>query len=738
MLREEYFDDESQVKARYHDLLFRDLFVANLLEKKTSMQNFKEMFCRAVEERGGILLDEDETPFTDRMLQDAELLDALSTHGFLLRCMGIAYVKAAPCEHLTASQRLGRRYLNEQPPVQQGVYDPFTNLDEVARQLRIQQQQFLEEDHAHVKFHQLCRQYNLAAMSIACTSKLQRGAMCDLVRLHGQPSNIKQFEAFCRINSSTLYNLAQWRQAMRVSDVMPLQRIEREWLNQVVMVKGLLALVGFTASRTLANCVAHRNDDEEMGDGSIESCEAEVTGADLTTGVDVVHSEEDATGNRKQSKINHDRVTLALLNRTSPASVPDSDATHQSDGIADLAAVIAGGATDSGYCRALPRNSVVYVIHTADVCSKEAVTTASIAARLQEFNTVEWLWSQTVAFKAAGIKFKVKGAYSVKDVMSLLDRTLQRLLGFGVGKGVPCSRPRVPLTAKSSRKRSRSSSSSSVSSQTPIALTRSRPANTMWQLETDRRDSMLELAYAVSLSPYVDVRRCVREWNVEACVHQAELSAFRWCRLTGIELPMRQGAELVEASASAGAGSIVGASADRASSASYASSTSRTSSPMHAIKSVVVGHMDIMRDVDELARVTKQRKRQQERSRLLGPRRRTGSALPTDDAAMRVADAEARPSVAAVAAVTDKSLPAAGVKSSGHSSGAAAAEPPAATASSSSAAGMVHGNSDDEMHVESEMITAYQAQSSDYCRLQRMHQREVEVRATQRTEWLVE
>jgi hypothetical protein len=573
MLREEYFE-HGQVKYRYNDTLFRDLFVMNLLEKKTSAKYFSDLFWTSVQERGGVKLTE-ESSYYDRMLSDAELVDKVSTESFLLRCMEVASAREAPSATPAAA------------------YDPFSDLESVLRRQRIEQQQMLEEDYAHIDFHRLRSIYNLRMITVDSSSRRQRSAMFHLVRLHGQPANIDQFYAFCRINSPVQLSLLRWKQTIENPMEMPLLPKERMFVEQSCLVKGLLVLVGFTRPEALP----------EMESRATEELEP---------------NEEQESEERSEDGGNRDEATAPSRKRRKPNSnsprLPSSPSPSStfSELVEPYLPTLIGPAARVFSHSDPPLNSVLRVLNTADLCTNKCVNTREVAARLAHFNTAEWLQSEEKTFEELGVRFTVKGSYSVKDVVSLLSRTLERVLGFGVGKGVvlPGGRPREPSTA------SREGGA------------RKRASITTWRLESDRRDSMLELAYALSFSTNLQARAALGEWDVAASLRAVTTvpeTQFRWQLLTGFPYPGSTSIHTSNSSCSSSTYASPAAAARFCETLSRSESTSSFVSRTFSSSTASVASWDssstpsppsdFMRDVQEDAIVSKKRKRAKERSR---------------------------------------------------------------------------------------------------------------------------
>ena len=683
MMREQYFD-RGQVRYRYHDKLYRKLFVMNELEKKTSDKYFPQMFWAAAFERGGRIREEDGEMMPSaigRMIADGELLDQLSRQMFLQSCAAVATVTNAPNEKARAEAEAEASASDSDAM----VYDPFAqgivNVDEILRNNRIAQQRLQEGDHHHIGFARLLRLYNLKEISVDDRSKRKRTAMAELVRCHGQPANINQFHAFCLVNNSISLCLRRWVHAVEDATAMPFLLKERTTLDHIRVVKGLLALVGFT--RAVDDDGTGREEEETAE----EKCGQPEERSPLTNGCNDREEENTGQTNREGARPRVEINSQAEQLHDDP-SRPSSQAAslHLTLDPEMLAALVGPSILPSVLSRhAPPQNSVLRILDYADVCTNRTVNTISVKARVGELNTVEWLQSEENTFRQLGISFTVKAEYKVKDVMALLDRTLRRVLGFGIARQPTIARPREQRadTARSQRGSK--------------ASPRKRLSIRTWRLETDRRDSMLELAYALSHSRNAETSKQLGAWDAAASVRVVQ-PQFRWQLLTGVDAPespvlARALSECEDSSRSvlsrrsvssdtyalsteqqanqpggmvgrtaggssddqlAAAAAAAAAAASSSSAAQPASRSSSTGSDGSIASAASAADMEWMQDANELELQSTQRKRRMERARAVqAARGQLDCDLPSRKKARKKAAAveeDAAPSAAAAAA----------------------------------------------------------------------------------------
>ncbi|MDR3444323.1 hypothetical protein [Dyella sp.] len=475
MLRYVDFATGSPV-VRYGDELYLELYIVNRVERELSHAHYTRLFWHAIEERvvaanqivfSGQLTDF--RTFADDRAKRLEMdacMDALAKQQSLLDCLTIA----------TA--------VDTDPSVA------------AARDLRIARKQLEAEDAAFRDSRQVRHMYNLEQVSngtVAAGEQLT--AMVALVRYHG-PGHVEYFQRFCQLNMSQLHLARAWITSLHDQRRMPVLQREGQDLHDAHLIRGLLAMVGFVRCGGASDAYAR-------GCAPATATAAAATSATSATLATVTSA------------------TAAAAISTASAALASAEPSGAYDAFAPESAATTASLT----AFAMPLDtsvrgdhfdvaSLTSIIAAADICSSATVNTSSVRDRLKNPSWHAWLRTQERTFHKYGIRFQSAAEFKVGPVMSLLKRTLRRLVGFGL------------QTEKSERSRAGDPTDSSRKVRHKI---------TYWRLESDFRDSMIELAYSLSRGMYpCDFVRFLGDWNVTQTVTTLQ-PPFRWQALTGIE-----------------------------------------------------------------------------------------------------------------------------------------------------------------------------------------------------------
>ena len=488
-----------KLQVQYHDPVYRELYIRNELERRLSAKHFVRLFWHAVNER---IVDMDQLlpdpaddaevwpPSLEAQIQETLELDARATQQFLQDCAVTASAVEA---------------------------DPKATAE---RARRFQTGKTREEDHPYRTFVELRSMYHLQQLSTtAPPTGQQRIAMTALVRYHGDRLHREFFERFCRVNSTQGCLIHQWTSAASDQQRIPLRVKEARTVSEVHLLKGLLAMVGFVRQ---APSAAHSVRETADPSSSSSSSASSAVPASSTSSALSAFSSPSASSAAPSNE--------PVLAAWDPCA---ADTPMQAAALGVLASPISGRA----YADVHDTASLEPHIATADVCSNLSVDTTSVRERLENPTWHAWLRETKQLFEDCGIQFRDKATYDVEYVTKLLDRTLRRLVGFGL------------VRIDSKRRREAGPGKKSI-----------RRKVTHWHLESDFRDSMLELAYSLSTSVFSSPEhRLLGDWTVAQTV-AAWKPPFRWHLLTGIEAASC-GASVFAAAASAAASADADAAA---------------------------------------------------------------------------------------------------------------------------------------------------------------------------------